>query len=553
MPKVKLPRKIRDLAKKANGGCGKAAWKLARHYLNGTGGVEKNDELVRHWLVKGAELGNVEAQSGAGTWFADKGDYDTARKWLEKAAAQGSVYAMNNLGVLYQNGKGVERNRTTAGEWWEKAAANGSEAAKENLLRHFGDDDASVDRVPRDSARGDDHSVDRGEEVKLPRNIRDLVKKANGGCAYAANELAWHYHDGTGGVEKNEELVRQWLEKGAELGDVEAQNNFGMMLDGEGDYEGARRWWELAAAQGDVIAMSNIAQLYANGEGVEKNISTAAEWFLKAAMKGNHESQFNYGYHLAKNLKQYAEGALWYERSAAQGNVRAMNELGTLYFRGDGVEQNVSKAREMWEKAAANISDEMWEKAAANGNEAAKTNLQALAAEGNADAQQTIAKKKVLEQVVELTGVNISDETFESLVTEPLHSAVGFYKHLALFHKHLALCFLHGTGGLEKNLRMAKEMFKVAEIYDPDDATVAEELVKLRSCVTCGKLDARWGCKLCRGVRYCDKRCQLRDWHRGIERRPPHRETCSRVVNMFPPGYFAVYRETMAPQRDASN
>jgi TPR repeat protein len=270
-------------------------------------------------------------------------------------------------------------------------------------------------------------------------------------------------------------------------------------------------------------------------------------------MKGNHESQFNYGYHLAKNLKQYAEGALWYERSAAQGNVRAMNELGTLYFRGDGVEQNVSKAREMWEKAAANISDEMWEKAAANGNEAAKTNLQALAAEGNADAQQTIAKKKVLEQVVELTGVNISDETFESLVTEPLHSAVGFYKHLALFHKHLALCFLHGTCGLEKNLRMAKEMFKVAEIYDPDDAAVAEELVKLRSCVTCGKLDARWGCKLCRGVRYCDKRCQLRDWHRGIERRPPHRETCSRVVNMFPPGYFAVYRETMAPQRDASN
>ena len=518
---------------------------LAGHYLDGTGGVEKNDELVRHWLVKGAELGNVEAQSGAGTWFADKGDYDTARKWLEKAAAQGSVYAMNNLGVLYQNGKGVERNRTTAGEWWEKAAANGSEAAKENLLRHFGDDDASVDRVPRDSARGDDHSVDRGEEVKLPRNIRDLVKKANGGCAYAGERtrLALPRRDRRRG--ENEELERQWLEKGAELGDVEAQNNFGMMLDGEGDYEGARRWWELAAAQGDVIAMSNIAQLYANGEGVEKNISTAAEWFLKAAMKGNHESQFNYGYHLAKNLKQYAEGALWYERSAAQGNVRAMNELGTLYFRGDGVEQNVSKAREMWKKRPRTSATKCGKKQPRTGTEAAKTNLQALAAEGNADAQQTIAKKKVLEQVVELTGVNISDETFESLVTEPLHSAVGFYKHLALFHKHLALCFLHGTCGLEKNLRMAKEMFKVAEIYDPDNAAVAEELVKLRACVTCGKLDARWGCKLCRGVRYCDKRCQQRDWHRGTERRPPHRETCSRVVNgIFPPGYFAVYRES---------
>ena len=153
-------------------------------------------------------------------------------------------------------------------------------------------------------------------------------------------------------------------------------------------------------------------------------------------------------------------------------------------------------------------------------------------------------KRELLVEVMVLTGVNISDDAVERFVSGDAHDN---------YNAHLGLCFLHGTCGLEKNLRMAKEMFKVAEIYHPDDAAVAEELVKLRACVTCGKLDARLGCKLCRGVRYCDKRCQLRDWHRGIERRPPHRETCSRVVNMFPPGYFAVYRETMAPQRDASN
>ena len=35
-----------------------------------------------------------------------------------------------------------------------------------------------------------------------------------------------HYRNGTGGVEKNDELERQWLEKGAELGDVNAQSQF---------------------------------------------------------------------------------------------------------------------------------------------------------------------------------------------------------------------------------------------------------------------------------------------------------------------------------------
>ena len=63
MPKVKLPRKLRDLAKTAKSGCGEAAYAIAEHYLNGTGGVEKNDDLARQWLEKGAELGNADAQS----------------------------------------------------------------------------------------------------------------------------------------------------------------------------------------------------------------------------------------------------------------------------------------------------------------------------------------------------------------------------------------------------------------------------------------------------------------------------------------------------------
>jgi hypothetical protein len=154
------------------------------------------------------------------------------------------------------------------------------------------------------------------------------------------------------------------------------------------------------------------------------------------------------------------------------------------------------------------------------------------------------AKKKALLDAMELSGLQMTDEAVERYVSGPLpdHDACGKFDNLAR-------CFLHGRCGLEKNLRLAKEMFKVAEIYYPDNAAVAEELVKLRACVTCGRTDARWGCKLCRGVRYCDKRCQQRDWNRGD---PPHKETCARVVHMFPPGFFGALREKVAKEEEAS-
>jgi len=689
MPKVKLPRKLRDLAKTANGGCGEAAWTLARHFFYGTGGVEKNEELERQWLEKGAELGDVNAQVNFGMMLDDEGDYEGARKWWELAAAQGNAIAMSNIAQLYSNGEGVEKNESTAAEWnlkaamkgdreaqyeygvflgkemdqpedamtwflkaaaqghagsmtiiggfyfhgrgveqnkstarewWKKAAANGDDEAKEMLMNRFGDDDASVDRVTRHFARGDDPSVDREAEVKLPRNIRDLAKKANAGCGEAARTIAWHFFHGTDGVEKDTELHFRWLVKAAELGDAKAQCRIGSEYNQMSNYDAARKWFDKAAAQGNADAMNNLGALYYKGQGVEKNISTAAEWYLKAAMKGNSHAQYTYGALLDIDMNQHEDAMKWYLKAAAQGDANAMNYLALLYFNGKGVERNVSTAAEWFLKAASkgdreaqcnygnilfeemgqyedamkwymkaaaqghaeathNIGTlyfrgdgveqnkwtarEWWEKAAAYGCEEAKTNLlKCCPFETNVDCVPRDSargedhvmvgapkdffaeKRELLVEVMVLTGVNISDDAVERFVSGDAHDN---------YNAHLGLCFLHGTCGLEKNLRMAKEMFKVAEIYHPDDAAVAEELVKLRACVTCGKLDARLGCKLCRGVRYCDKRCQLRDWHRGTERRPPHRETCSRAVNgIFPPGYFKYLRGEVAKEREAS-
>ena len=476
-------------------------------------------------------------------------------------------------------------------------------------------------------------------KIKLPRKLRDLAKKANGGCGDAAQAIAGHYRDGTGGVEENKELCSQWLLKAAEHGHVDAQRDLGSVFYRLSEYEAARKWWEKAAAQGSADAMIQLGRLYENGKGVEKNTSTAAAWFLKAALTGDQEAQCNYGIFLDCNMKQYTAAREWYEKAAAQGDDDAMNNLGILYDSGHGVERNKSTAAAWYLKGALKgnlcaqhnygvylelererYADALkwYERAAAQGDESSMCNIGLLYDEGRGverniakarewweqavehgcqksetmlklthteAAPQPIAqndyvayekmllerskfsgggsdyvshyvdrlgdlwtaKRETLLGIVQDTSANISDAAVELFVGGPLpdHKA-GDRVH------HLALCFLHGRCGLEKNLRMAKEAFKLAEIYYPDNAAVAEELVKLRACVTCGKRDARLGCKLCRGVRYCDIRCQQKDGARGTEPHPPHRETCSRAVNgIMPPGYFARLREEAAMEREA--
>ena len=45
--------------------------------------------------------------------------------WYERAAEQGLAEAQYNLGVCYEYGRGVEKDENKAFEWYEKAAEQG--------------------------------------------------------------------------------------------------------------------------------------------------------------------------------------------------------------------------------------------------------------------------------------------------------------------------------------------------------------------------------------------------------------------------------------------
>jgi TPR repeat protein len=88
-------------------------------------------------LLKKAELGDAEAQTGLGFLYYDgegvPQDYKKAFEWLSKAAEQGNALAQYTLGVMYYEGFGVKKDYKKTFEFYKKAAVQG-DADAQSLL-----------------------------------------------------------------------------------------------------------------------------------------------------------------------------------------------------------------------------------------------------------------------------------------------------------------------------------------------------------------------------------------------------------------------------------
>ena len=90
------------------------------------------DAAHEEWLPL-AELGDAEAQFNLGVMY-DEGagvqqDLATAAEWYKKAAEQGFVDAQANLGMMYYHGQGVPCDHKTAVDWLQMAADQGDTEA----------------------------------------------------------------------------------------------------------------------------------------------------------------------------------------------------------------------------------------------------------------------------------------------------------------------------------------------------------------------------------------------------------------------------------------
>lgn len=105
-----------------------------------------------------------------------------------------------------------------------------------------------------------------------------------------------------------------------------ADFNDGVVALMTGDHEKALATFvPLAEASDHAYAQYFLARMYESGQGVEKNLETAAEWYRQAAEKGVGDAQYRLGalYERGEGLPvdmEYAYG--WYSVAAHVGNEK---------------------------------------------------------------------------------------------------------------------------------------------------------------------------------------------------------------------------------------
>lgn len=189
------------------------------------------------------------------------GDYKNALLYFSKAAKKGNDKAQYELGLIYQMGRGVNRNTPEAIKWWQKSA--------------------------------------------------------NQGNVYSLFALGYMYDSGDGVNEDNVE-AKKWYLKAAEQGSARAQLNLGILYaDGEGipkDYSEAFKWFTKASEQGEANAQHCLAKLYLHGNGTNRDVKKAETLFMSSAEKGNKNAMNDLG-RLYLIDKDYQKAEIWLKKA----------------------------------------------------------------------------------------------------------------------------------------------------------------------------------------------------------------------------------------------
>ena len=360
-----------------------AQYILVKYYLE-----EKNDlskakywaEKFNKYYVEDVDLKDLEGEILtilASLYMRDAeecGDekiYVKAIKLLERALEAGEEGAANQLGYLYQNGLGVEKDAKKAYSYYEKAANKGLADAEYNLgyLLFIGE----------------------GCEQDLPTAMQWIEKAAAKKQLAAMSSLAGSYIKGNVPGYDDVEKGMKWQEELAELDDdakVALVELYGRGIEGriEPDFDKALEYanshidvkgmksrlagcylangeidkaiplFETALAEGDEEIRCLLAEAYymGNESELEPNYKRATE-LLESVLEDNPEAQYIYGdmyilggYGIEEDVNK---GLYWINRSAESSYTMAMNLLGKIYGIYSVVPNDYEKAIYWLEKA----------------------------------------------------------------------------------------------------------------------------------------------------------------------------------------------------------
>ena len=315
----------------------------------------------------------------------EKEDYAQAKEYFEKAVEDGFAEAYSDLGNLYFEGNGVEKDEKKAFEMYLKGAKAGDPIGMYNLgICYFWGDGTDIDLqkaafyhekaakaglVEAMFDTGLNYVRGYGVSQNIKKALFWLEKAAEEDNSAALLELGNLYRDGEY-VEKDLEKAFAYYQKGVALGDDRCKlclSSFyekGLVVDK--DMEKAKTlcqeaydwYYEQAVTENSDEAQFRLGCIYDSGLpliGIDQDYVQAAEWYEKAAQNGMDAAQNNLGnmyIHGVGVAQNYEKAVYWFTKAAEKRNMEAMNNLGNCYYWGHGVEQDYGKAAEYHSKAA---------------------------------------------------------------------------------------------------------------------------------------------------------------------------------------------------------
>ena len=205
-------------------------------------------------------------------------DWPLAFRLCQAEASDSNPSAERNLGILYAEGRGVERNDRLAAVHLSFAA-------------------------------------DRADSI-------------------AVLQMAYRYETGKG-VAANQEKAAGFYLTAAEIGVKEAYPIVARRYDdGNGFRENpgeAARWYQQAAESGDLASMTRLAAAYERGRGVRKDERLAQQWYAKAADGREPEAEYRIAVMLLDGkggmARDVPAGEGWLRRAAEHGYPEAKKLL----------------------------------------------------------------------------------------------------------------------------------------------------------------------------------------------------------------------------------
>lgn len=322
-------------------------------------------EILAEWrdkpmeqTVAAAEKGDLAAIHYLGYYHTEGlggvTNYVQGREWYLKAAEQKFPNSLNNLGVIYQSGRGVERDSQMARKYFRQAAELGSDLAQENLARELlysqpwqSAEDVSEGMMWLQKAMDNGRlsaQANYGYLLMYPRRggkkdpekaVELLADAARKGYLNAYRWLGDIYLDKSF-PGKSESKAAEYYRAGADLNDPGCQSSLGWAyfngIGVEQSQQIAIEWLLKPAGQKYVYAYYNLGRVY-SGEDMPNvprtfrpDYEKACEWFLKAADGKHHESAYLYGKIICDgNLpwKSKEDAIPVLERAAKAGNDHA--------------------------------------------------------------------------------------------------------------------------------------------------------------------------------------------------------------------------------------